>query len=68
MEVKNIIGLDISSAMIKISRKNLVKNNMYGLADLVLADAHKIPLRNMCINLIISTGTLYHIRKPEKCL
>ena len=66
MKVKNIIGLDISSAMIKISRKNLVKNNMYELADLVLADAHKIPLRNMCINLIISTGTLHHIRKPEK--
>jgi len=66
IEVKNIIGLDISNAMIKISKKNLVKNNMHGLADLVLADAHKIPLRNMSINLIISTGTLHHIRKPEK--
>jgi len=63
--VNAVVGLDISKAMIGISRKNLVKSDMYGLASLIIADAHKIPLRNECIDLIVSTGTLHHIRKPR---
>jgi len=65
MEINAIIGLDISKAMIGISRKNLVKSYMYGFTGLILADAHKIPLRDACIDLIVSTGTLHHIRKPR---
>ena len=60
-----LLGLDISPAMIKISKKNLVKNDKYSKIDLLLADAHKIPLRPRSVDLIVSTGTLHHIRDPE---
>ncbi len=60
-----LLGLDISPAMIKISKKNIVKEDKHSKVDLLLADAHKIPLRPGSVDLIVSTGTLHHIRDPE---
>lgn len=60
------IGLDISRAMIKKAAKNISKHEKKKHVDLVLGDAHKLPFRNNSLNLIISTGTLHHIRNPEE--
>ncbi|RLE66580.1 MAG: hypothetical protein DRJ38_01415 [Thermoprotei archaeon] len=60
-----IIGLDISPAMIKISKRNIVEKSEFSKIDLLLADAHKMPFRPKSVDFIVSTGTLHHIRKPE---
>ncbi len=65
MYPRAIVGLDISRAMIEIAKKNSRKIGKYPMVDLILADAHKIPIRPRSIDLIISTGTLHHIRDPE---
>jgi len=64
------VGLDISKAMINIAKVNLSK--VYGYVDLVLGDAHYLPFKSHVFSLIVSTGTLHHIREPhhvfEECV
>jgi len=38
---KDALGLDISHAMARISRRNLIKSGMYSYVNLIVADAHK---------------------------
>ena len=61
---RDVLGLDISHAMARISRRNLIKNEMYSYVNLIVADAHKMPIREGCFDLVVSTGTLHHIKKP----
>jgi len=63
---RNILGLDISQAMTRISRRNLIRSGMYSHANLIVADAHKMPIKDCSIDLIVSTGTLHHIREPAE--
>ncbi|RLI24164.1 hypothetical protein DRO58_07720 [Candidatus Bathyarchaeota archaeon] len=58
----NIMGIDISRTMIEISKRNISGSRSRVLIDLILADAHNMPIRSQCIDLILSTGTLHHIR------
>ena len=60
------VGIDISPAMIKISKRNLAPSGQQPRIQLLIADAHKIPLRGQSTHLIISTGTLHHIRRPTQ--
>lgn len=60
-----LVGLDISYAMIKIAKRNVLKKGGYWGIDFILADAHKMPLRDGSVDLVVSTGTLHHIRSPE---
>ncbi len=64
--VSRAVCLDISPAMTKISRGNLLRASLYGCVDIVLADAQAMPFRANSFDLVISTGTLHHIRRPEK--
>ncbi len=57
------VGLDISNAMLSIAKRKLVKENIYNL---VLGDAHNMPFRHSSVNLILSSGTLHHLRYPGK--
>lgn len=61
-----LVGLDVSKAMARIARKNALGKGLYGAVDFVVADAHKMPLRDNCLDLIVSTGTLHHIRNPRE--
>jgi len=61
---RDVLGLDISHAMARISRKNLIKSEMYSYVNLIVADAHKMPLKEGYFDLVVSTGTLHHIKKP----
>ena len=63
---KDVLGLDISHAMARISKRNLIKNGMYPYVNLVLADAHEMPIKEGCFDLVVSTGTLHHIKKPAE--
>jgi len=60
------VRIDISPAMIKISKGNLAPSGEQPRIQLVIADAHKTPLRGQSTDLIISTGTLHHIRRPTQ--
>ena len=63
---RDVVGLGISHAMVNISRRNLIEGCRYSKVNLIVADAHKMPIRDGCFDLIVSTGTLHHIRKPEE--
>jgi len=63
---KTFVGIDISSAMARIARKNALNEGLYHLVDFVIADAHSMPIRNESIDMVLSTGTLHHIRNPEE--
>jgi len=56
---KNTVGLDISRAMVEISRRNLIRCGRRSDVNLIVADAHKMPLRSEYFDLIVSTGTLH---------
>jgi len=58
------VGIDISRAMARISWRNAARRGVRHRVDVVVADAHKLPLRHSCLDLLLSTGTLHHIRRP----
>ena len=60
------IGLDISKAMIEIAARNILKHKVKEHVDLVVGDAHKLPFRSNSLGLIVSTGTLHHLRNVEE--
>jgi len=60
------VGLDISRAMARITRKNMLKSSKYSSVYLIVADAHKMPIREGCFDLLVSTGTLHHIKRPDE--
>jgi len=66
LKPKFAVGLDISRAMVEISRRNLIRDGSYRDADLLVADAHKMPFRDYAVDIIVSTGTLHHIRSPTE--
>lgn len=60
------VGLDILKAMIENAVKNILKHRRKQHVDLVLGDAHKLPFRNDSLDLIVSTGTLHHLRNLKE--
>ena len=61
-----VVGLDISRAMLRLAKKNFDKLGFRGNLDLVQGDAHAMPLRDKCFKMVLSTGTLHHIRRPDE--
>ena len=62
----SLVGLDISRAMVGICRRNLIHGGGYAYVDLVMADGHRMPLRDGSVDMVVSTGTLHHIRRPAE--
>ena len=60
------IGLDISKAMVEIATRNVLKHEVKKHVDFVVGDAHKLPFRSNSLDLIVSTGTLHHLRNVEE--
>jgi ubiquinone/menaquinone biosynthesis C-methylase UbiE len=54
---KMCIGLDLSENMIEYAKKRREGLN------LVLADAHNLPFRDDCFNLVVSVGLLEYVRR-----
>ncbi len=52
------VGLDISPAMLRMAA------NVD--CHLLMGDAHLLPLRDGCVDLLVSTGTLHHLRRPQE--
>ena len=63
VDFRSAVCLDISPVMVKISRRNLCPHSFI---DIVLGDAQSLPFKEHSFNLVISTGTLHHIRSPSK--
>ncbi|MCD6358136.1 MAG: methyltransferase domain-containing protein [Thermoproteales archaeon] len=50
--------------MARIFWRNAARRGGEAWGGVVVADAHKLPLRYSCSDLLPSTGTLHHIRRP----
>ncbi|MCX6693510.1 MAG: flippase-like domain-containing protein [Methanomicrobiales archaeon] len=55
-----IIGIDINENALKFARSKNIPN-----ADFLIADAQQIPLKNACVDHIISAEIIEHLPKPE---
>lgn len=63
-ELTYCVGIDISRPMAHIFWRNAGQRGARHRVDVVVADAHKMPLRRGCLDLLLSTGTLHHLRRP----
>lgn len=61
-----MVGLDISRAMALLARRNAEREEASGRISLVVADAHRMPIRGASLDFVVSTGTLHHIRRPRE--
>jgi len=65
-ETQLVVGLEISRAMLRLAKKNFDRSGFRGNLSLVQGDAHAMPLRDKCFKIVLSTGTLHHMRRPEE--
>lgn len=63
-----IIGLDISPAMVKIARQNAVKIGVLERVKFQTGDAANLPFENQYFDLVLSTLSLHHWSSPADCL
>jgi len=66
--LRELICLDISRAMAEIARRELVGRGRYSLVDIVIGDAHRLPLRSRSIDIVTCVGTLHHLKNPTEFL
>jgi ubiquinone/menaquinone biosynthesis C-methylase UbiE len=59
-----VIGIDISSDMVKIARRNAEKANLSSRVKFMVEDANKMSFEDSSFDLIVSTGSLHHWKKP----
>ncbi len=58
-----LIGLDISEGMVSEAAKTLSRCGCP--YDLILGDAHRLPLREASVDVAVCTGALHHMRDPR---
>ncbi len=63
--VYGCIGIDLSVAMAKTCRDALYRSGVRHLVDVVVGDAHRMPVRSRSVDAAVSTGTLHHLLKPR---
>lgn len=63
-----VIGIDISSDMVKIARKNAEKAKLSDRVKFIAGDANKMLFENSLFELVISTGSLHHWKQPLRVL
>lgn len=66
--LRELICLDISRAMAEIARRELAASGRYAMADVVVGDAHRLPLRRGSVDLVTCVGTLHHLKDPSRFL
>jgi len=59
-----IVGIDISSGMVKIARRNTEKAGLSRRVKFMVKDANKMSFEDSSFDLIVSTGSLHHWKKP----
>jgi len=63
-----LVGVDISPAMVTTARKNMKKAGHSTVIDLGVAAAEALPFRDDSFNAVISTGSLHHWKDPLAAL
>lgn len=61
-----LVGVDISAEALEVARRRLIEDNVN--AELVQADARKLPFPDSSFDIIIDFGTLYHIANQTLAL
>jgi len=56
------IGLDASFNMLKYGQEKLSKESLS--AEFIHADAHNLPIRSKCVDIVLSMGSLQHFSNP----
>ncbi len=62
---RGFIGLDISVAMARIARDEVRKEGLDSWVDVVVGDAHALPLRSSSMEVAVATGMLHHLPNPS---
>lgn len=63
-----IVGVDISAAMVHKARKNLAKAGYSGLIQIQEASAAALPFPNESFDAVVSTGSMHHWKEPIAAL
>ena len=64
----DFIFLDISQKALDKATKNIAEDSLQARAKTLLADVHRIPLRDHSIDLVISRGSIPFWKDPQKAL
>lgn len=65
---KSIHNLNIISCDISLKNLKLIKSNVKGSFLAVVADAHRLPFRNECIDSIIASEVIEHLNSPASAI
>ncbi len=63
---RGFVGLDLSIAMARIALEEVRREGLGAWIDIVVGDAHALPLRSQSVEIVVSTGTLHHLSKPSR--
>ncbi|MFA5356846.1 MAG: class I SAM-dependent methyltransferase [Candidatus Omnitrophota bacterium] len=58
------VGLDISSPLLKLSRREALKNNINKGIHFIGGDAHSLPFADQSFDLAVINGALHHFDRP----
>jgi len=68
IEGVEVVGVDVSKDMIRIARKNARKEGLEGRVRFEVEDAHKLSIDDSSFDLVVSTASFHHWRKPVTVL
>jgi len=63
-----IIGIDLSSGMVKIAKKKAKESGLSDRVRFEVANAAKLPFRDGYFDFVMSTLSLHHWLKPAECI
>jgi ubiquinone/menaquinone biosynthesis C-methylase UbiE len=63
-----IVGIDLSPAMVAIATKNAEKRGVFDRVRVQRANAANLPFEDGYFDLVVSTLSLHHWLKPSECL
>ncbi|MEM2290819.1 MAG: class I SAM-dependent methyltransferase [Candidatus Korarchaeum sp.] len=68
VEGAEVVGIDISEDMIRIARRNAEREILSERVEFLAMDANNMSFRNSSFDLVLSTGSLHHWKRPLQVL
>jgi SAM-dependent methyltransferase len=56
-----VIGLDVSSDLIRLAERRLALNNLAGAATLIVGSAHELPIATSTLDVVFGVAVLHHL-------
>ena len=63
-----VVGIDVSSDMVKIARKNAERARLSDRVKFMVEDANEMSFEDSLFDLIVSTGALHHWKRPLRVI